>query len=116
MNESLLALLGWGGLLRAHLLPFQLRTIDRDPERRTVWLILHEDMRRAVRIRAVSAAIGEAFRHQRQTLAEGIRRFGDDGRSSNQRPTSRDGLTEVRELQGVGKLAGCWRHPKSRRR
>ena len=40
------------------------------PARRTVWLILHEDMRRSARIRAVSAAITEAFRHQRNTLAE----------------------------------------------
>jgi hypothetical protein len=38
-----------------------------------VWLILHEDMRRSARIKAVSAAITEAFRHQRNTLAEGIR-------------------------------------------
>jgi DNA-binding transcriptional LysR family regulator len=44
------------------------------PARRTVWLILHEDMRRSARIRAVSAAITESFRHQRNTLAEGIRR------------------------------------------
>ena len=43
------------------------------PARRTVWLILHEDMRRSARIRAVSATITEAFRHQRNTLAEGIR-------------------------------------------
>ena len=42
------------------------------PARRTVWLILHEDMRRSARIRTVSAAITEAFRHQRNTLAEGI--------------------------------------------
>jgi len=43
------------------------------PARRTVWLILHQDMRRSARIRAVSAAITEAFRRQRNTLAEGIR-------------------------------------------
>jgi DNA-binding transcriptional LysR family regulator len=43
------------------------------PAHRTVWLILHEAMRRSARIRAVSAAIAEAFRHQRNTLAEGIR-------------------------------------------
>jgi DNA-binding transcriptional LysR family regulator len=43
------------------------------PARRAVWLIVHEDMRRSARIRAVSAAITEAFRHQRDTLAEGIR-------------------------------------------
>lgn len=28
-------------------------------------------------------------------------------RSTRQRPTNRDGLTEVRELQGVGKLAAA---------
>jgi len=44
------------------------------PVRRTVWLILHEDMRRSARIRAVSAAITDAFRLQRHTLAEGLRR------------------------------------------
>jgi len=43
------------------------------PARRNVWLILHEDMRRSARIRAVSAAITEAFRQQRNTLREGIR-------------------------------------------
>jgi DNA-binding transcriptional LysR family regulator len=43
------------------------------PARRAVWLILHQDMRRSARIRAVSAAVSEAFRHQRNTLAEGIR-------------------------------------------
>lgn len=42
------------------------------PARRAVWLILHEDMRRSARIRTVSAAIAEAFRHQRNILAEGI--------------------------------------------
>ena len=36
---------------------------------RTAWLILHEDMRRSARIRAVSAAIAEAFRRQRNALA-----------------------------------------------
>jgi DNA-binding transcriptional LysR family regulator len=41
------------------------------PARRTVWLILHEDMRRSARVRAVSAAVTEAFRHQRHILAEG---------------------------------------------
>jgi DNA-binding transcriptional LysR family regulator len=39
------------------------------PGRRTVWLVLHQDMRRSARIRAVSAAITEAFRQQRTTLA-----------------------------------------------
>jgi hypothetical protein len=41
--------------------------------RRAVWLILHEDMRSSARIRAVSAAITEAFRDQRNTLTERIR-------------------------------------------
>jgi hypothetical protein len=34
---------------------------------------MHQDMRRAARIKAVSGAITEAFRRQRQILAEGIR-------------------------------------------
>jgi DNA-binding transcriptional LysR family regulator len=39
---------------------------------RTAWLIVHQDMRRSARVRAVSAAITEAFRHQRETLTQGI--------------------------------------------
>ncbi len=41
------------------------------PARRTAWLIVHQDMRRAARIRAVSAAIGDAFRRQRSILEGG---------------------------------------------
>jgi DNA-binding transcriptional LysR family regulator len=41
------------------------------PARRTAWLIVHQDMRRSARIRAVSAAIGDAFRRQRKILEEG---------------------------------------------
>jgi DNA-binding transcriptional LysR family regulator len=48
------------------------------PARRTVWLIVHQDMRRAARIRAVSAAIGDAFRRQRNLL--------EDGRPVQKRP------------------------------
>lgn len=44
------------------------------PARRTVWLILHQDMRRSARIRTVSAAIGDAFRRQSKILAQGRRR------------------------------------------
>jgi DNA-binding transcriptional LysR family regulator len=43
------------------------------PARRTAWLIVHQDMRRAARIRAVSAAIGDAFRRQRSILEDGNR-------------------------------------------
>src|SRR5262252_10587751 len=43
-----------------------------EPACRTAWLILHQDMRRSARVRAVSAAITEAFRDQRATLTEGI--------------------------------------------
>ncbi len=42
---------------------------DEPPVRRTVWMIVHKDMRRSARIRAVSTAIGEAFRHRRNALA-----------------------------------------------
>jgi DNA-binding transcriptional LysR family regulator len=41
------------------------------PARRSVWLIVHQDMRRSARIRAVSSAIAEAFRRQRKTLEQG---------------------------------------------
>jgi DNA-binding transcriptional LysR family regulator len=39
--------------------------------RRTAWLVVHQDMRRSARIRAVSAAIGDAFRRQRKILEDG---------------------------------------------
>ena len=41
------------------------------PLRRTAWLIVHQDMRRSARIRAVSAAVTEAFRRQRKSLGQG---------------------------------------------
>lgn len=41
------------------------------PARRTAWLIVHQDMRRSARVRAVSAAITEAFRRQRKALEQG---------------------------------------------
>jgi DNA-binding transcriptional LysR family regulator len=44
---------------------------DEPPARRAVWLIVHEDMRRSARVRAVLAAIGEAFRRQRAILEAG---------------------------------------------
>lgn len=44
------------------------------PARRTAWLILHQDMRRAARIRTVSAAISDVFRRQSRILQQGCRR------------------------------------------
>jgi DNA-binding transcriptional LysR family regulator len=44
---------------------------DKAPARRAVWLIMHQDMRRAARIRAVSSAITEAFRRNRRILERG---------------------------------------------
>ena len=44
---------------------------DEPPARRTAWLVIHQDMRRSARIRVVSVSIGEAFRSQRKTLAQG---------------------------------------------
>src|SRR5262249_51724937 len=41
------------------------------PTRRAVWLIVHQDMRRSARIRAVSAAIGQVFHRQRKILEQG---------------------------------------------
>lgn len=46
---------------------------DAAPTRRSAWLIVHQDLRRSARIRAVSAAIGEAFRRQRTSLEQGCR-------------------------------------------
>ena len=45
---------------------------DRPPARRTAWLITHQDMRRAARIKAVASAITEAFRRQRRILQQGL--------------------------------------------
>ena len=42
------------------------------PVRRIVWQIVHQDMRRAARIKAVSSVIAEAFRRQRRILEQGI--------------------------------------------
>lgn len=41
------------------------------PARRVVWQVVHQDMRRAARIKAVSSAIVEAFRRQRRILEQG---------------------------------------------
>jgi DNA-binding transcriptional LysR family regulator len=46
---------------------------ERPPARRAAWLIVHHDLRRAARIRAVSAGIADAFRRQRRTLEDGVR-------------------------------------------
>jgi DNA-binding transcriptional LysR family regulator len=43
------------------------------PAHRTAWLIMHQDMRRSARIRAVSTAIGDVFRCQRKILEQGSR-------------------------------------------
>lgn len=37
---------------------------DEPPALRTAWLVLHQDLSRSARIRAVAAAIGEAFRRE----------------------------------------------------
>ena len=42
------------------------------PARRVAWLIMHQDMQRAARIRAVSSVITEAFRRQRKILEQGV--------------------------------------------
>ncbi len=47
------------------------------PTKRSAWLIIHQDMRRSARIRAVSAAIGDAFRRQRRILETGCRGIAD---------------------------------------
>ena len=46
---------------------------DEAPARRVAWLIVHQDMRRAARIRAVSTVIIETFRRgQRRVLEQGV--------------------------------------------
>ena len=41
------------------------------PALRSVWLVLHEDLRRSARIRVVSSMIGDTFRRQRKILQHG---------------------------------------------
>ena len=41
------------------------------PALRSVWLVLHEDLRRSARIRVVSSPIGDTFRRQRKILQHG---------------------------------------------
>ena len=43
------------------------------PACRTAWIVVHQDMRRSARIRAVSAAISDMFRRQRNILEQGSR-------------------------------------------
>ena len=45
---------------------------DEAPARRVVWQMVHQDMRRAARIKAVSTVITEAFRRQQRILEQGI--------------------------------------------
>jgi DNA-binding transcriptional LysR family regulator len=44
------------------------------PALRTAWLIVHQDLRRSARIKAISAAISDVFRRQRKVLINGCRR------------------------------------------
>jgi DNA-binding transcriptional LysR family regulator len=41
------------------------------PALRSVWIVVHEDLRRSARIRVVSSMIGDAFRRQRKILQHG---------------------------------------------
>lgn len=45
---------------------------DEAPITRALWLIVHQDMRRAARVRAVSTVLGEAFRRQRRLFERGV--------------------------------------------
>jgi len=46
---------------------------DVAPTPRPTWLIVHQDLRRSARIKAVSTAISEAFRQRRGSLEQGCR-------------------------------------------
>jgi DNA-binding transcriptional LysR family regulator len=52
---------------------------DEAPAHRAAWLIVHQDMRRSARIRAVSAAIGDVFRRQRRILVQGSQGEAESG-------------------------------------
>ncbi|MCG2666323.1 LysR family transcriptional regulator [Bradyrhizobium sp. GCM10023182] len=45
---------------------------DRPPARRALWMIMHQDMKRAARIKAVSNAITETYRREKRTLEQGL--------------------------------------------
>jgi DNA-binding transcriptional LysR family regulator len=45
---------------------------DAVPALRTAWLVVHQDLRRSVRIRVVTSAIVDAFRRQSGTLRHGV--------------------------------------------
>jgi DNA-binding transcriptional LysR family regulator len=45
---------------------------DEPPALRTVWLVVHQDLRRSARIRVVTSAIAEAFRRQSESLRRGV--------------------------------------------
>jgi len=49
---------------------------DEPPALRSVWLVMHEDLRRSARIRVACSAIGDSFRRQRKILRNGDRRGG----------------------------------------
>jgi DNA-binding transcriptional LysR family regulator len=44
---------------------------DEPPALRSVWLVMHEDLRRSARIRVASSAIVDAFRRHRRILQHG---------------------------------------------
>ena len=46
---------------------------EEEPALRTAWLVTHEDLRRATRIRVVSSAIADVFRRHAKTLRNGRR-------------------------------------------
>lgn len=46
---------------------------DAAPVRRVAWQVIHQDLRRAARIRVVAEAMSDAFRRQRKTLEQGTR-------------------------------------------
>ena len=46
---------------------------DEPPALRSVWLVMHEDLRRSARMRLASSAIADAFRRQRKILQHGGR-------------------------------------------
>jgi len=47
---------------------------DQVPTLRSVWLVMHQDLRRTARVRAVAAAIAAAFEHNASFLRHGRRR------------------------------------------
>lgn len=73
------------------------------PEPRTIWMIIHRDLRRSAKIRLVAGAIAETFHRNRQMLRAG-------GRGSHQRAT----IHAARQAENLCASSNCSHKSKKR--